>query len=95
MYKKLSKFFYRIEVCEKTNPILLYESLKSVKSNHCLTLCFHSISDDPNSSDYLKGAWTPQRFDQFLNLVKNDKRIRVVTQIEACSPTARGVLNEK
>lgn len=91
MYKKYSKFFYRIEVGAKTNPILLYESLKSVKNNHCLTLCFHSVSDDPNSSDYPKGAWTPESFDRFLNLVKNDKRIRIITQIEACMPTIRGV----
>ena len=91
MYKRNSTFFYRVEVGINVDPEILFQSLESVKNNYCITLCLHSIADDVSKTDYPKGAWTPEQFDLFCNLVKQNNQIKVVTQLEACSPMSRKV----
>ena len=91
IYKKgaVNKFL-RLSVKRETDPKLLFESLQKIPDDYCLTICFHSISDDPDNCYYPEGAWSINNFFMFISLLSNDKNISVIAQKEACKK-----INEK
>ena len=85
MYKKgKASLFTRVEAGKNVNPKVIYESFKTIKDGYCVTVCLHSIIDNPDESYYPKGAWTLEQFDTFCSLLSSDKQLKVITQIEAC-----------
>lgn len=82
-YKKGSKLFNRVEVGHMVDPNNLYEALKVIKRGYCITLCFHSITNEYNSCDYPKGAYTIDQFDKLCSLISSNNSFKVITQIEA------------
>lgn len=85
-YKKGKTFYFRrFTVGPSVNPMVLFSSLHSIKNNHCITICFHSIVKNVNECDYPKGAWTPNQFYSFCKLLKeHNDEFAVITQLEAC-----------
>ena len=83
MYKKkTTKKFLRLSIKAETSPTALHNALKNLPDNYCLTLCFHSISDKPESCFYPEGTWSTTNFDKFCHLLSNDIEISIVTQKE-------------
>lgn len=79
-----STCFRRIEVGKDIDCRVLFEALKSIKDGWCITLCFHSISNDYMSTTYPKGCLSINQFSLLLDLLYNDKNFMVKTQLEVC-----------
>ena len=85
VYKKgHATFFRRIEVGKDTDPILLYDSLKTIRDNWCITLCFHSVTNNVDETPYPKGSCTILQFEKICKLIGSNSQFAVVTQIDAC-----------
>lgn len=82
--KGRDKNFKRFEVGFDIEPESLYKSLKTIPNGFCVTLCFHSVVNDVDSTPYPKGSCTIQQFENICKLICRDKELQVVTQIEAC-----------
>lgn len=83
MYKKGTQLFNRIEVGKSIDPLVLYEALQHIKYNQCITLCFHSITDDFIDCEYPKGAYGIKQFAELCSLISSNKDFKVVSQLDA------------
>lgn len=84
-YKKGNcKKFLRLSINWRTNPDSLFKAFSNIPDGYCLTLCFHSISNDPLRTLYPDGTWSTDKFDAFCKLLSESTDISVIKQIEAC-----------
>ena len=75
--------FKRLPANRNNIPSIIIRSIKLMKNQCCLSICFHSIVHNLSEKvEFPFGAWTVSEFERLLKFLKSNKGIKVLTQKE-------------